>query len=130
TSHDNSSKRPSLDVSQENVGTGTSHPSPPTLFTLDNNNSADSSGVTDHLNKPSDLLLRSSPPAVTVNQHVEEIKNTIGSPTRPSALPFPSSPLEEKPSQEDDELIDQLLQEPIPNSPLYIKRKFYEMETP
>ncbi|CAL1548354.1 unnamed protein product, partial [Lymnaea stagnalis] len=41
TSHDDSSKRPSLDVSQENAGTGTSHPSPPTLFTLDNNNSAD-----------------------------------------------------------------------------------------
>ncbi|KAK0040263.1 neurobeachin-like protein 1, partial [Biomphalaria pfeifferi] len=48
-----------------------------------------------------------------------------GSPTRPTMLPFPlSSP------DKDNEDILQMMEEPAPNTPLYIKRKFYGMETP
>ncbi|KAH9489603.1 Neurobeachin-like protein 1 [Bulinus truncatus] len=50
---------------------------------------------------------------------------SISSPTRPTALPFPIS----SPGKEDEE-ISELMEEPPPNTPLYIKRKFYDLETP
>ncbi|XP_059178496.1 neurobeachin-like protein 1 [Physella acuta] len=72
------------------------------------------------------------PESFSPDQNNSASPDTIESPTRPTVLPFhPSSTIKpiRKPSETDD-VIASMLEEPTPNTPLYIKRNFYDMETP